>query len=71
MKKAILTILLLGSLVSTYAGHIAGGEIYYAYLGPGNSPNTARYQITLRLFKDCNATGNNIADLPTLVQIGI
>jgi gliding motility-associated-like protein len=71
MKKAILTILLLGFLATTYAGHIAGGEIYYAYLGTGGSPNTARYQITLRLFRDCNASGSNVAQLPISVQIGI
>lgn len=71
MKKTLLTIFFLGLLFTTYAGHIAGGEIYYSYLGVGNGANTVRYQVTLRLFRDCNATGNNVAQLPGSVQIGI
>lgn len=71
MKKTILTILLLGFLITTYAGHIAGGEIYYTYLGTGSTANTARYQITLRLFRDCFANGPTTAQLPGSVQIGI
>ena len=33
------------------AGHIIGGELFYDHLGDG------QYQITLRLYRDCNGTG--------------
>lgn len=71
MKKIILTIFLLGSFIFTYAGHIAGGEIFYTYLGVGNTANTSRYNITLRLFRDCFASGPTTAQLPNSVSIGI
>ena len=68
MKKAILTILLLVSLITTYAGHIAGGEMYYEYIGPGTTAaNTSRYRITLRLFRDFYASGTS-APLPGSVM---
>lgn len=70
MKKLIaLPVILLLSL-HCMAGHIAGGEMYYTYLGPGSAPNTAKYQITLRLFRECNPQGT-AADLPPNVFIGI
>ncbi len=53
------------------AGHISGGEIYYRYLGPGSAPNSDQFRITLRLFRDCNATGTNVAAMPTSVILGI
>ncbi|MDZ4070542.1 MAG: PKD domain-containing protein [Sediminibacterium sp.] len=69
MKKAILTILLLVSLITTYAGHIAGGEMYYEYIGPGTTAaNTSRYRITLRLFRDFYASGTS-APLPGSVML--
>lgn len=71
MKKLLLVSLLSIILSSTYAGHIAGGEIFYRYIGPGTNANTSRYSITLRLFRDCNATGANTAQLPTSVLIAI
>ena len=58
----------------TYAAHISGGELYYRYIGPGTSTGTSRYEISLRLFRDCNplgAGGFQTADLPTLVVLGI
>lgn len=71
MKKILLSIILIFVICSTYAGHIAGGEIFYRYLGQGTNANTSRYSITLRLFRDCNATGTNTAQLPTSVLIAI
>ena len=56
------------------AAHISGGELYYRYLGPGTAPGTARYQVSLRLFRDCNpiAGGNTqTADLPGLIVLGV
>lgn len=29
----------------------------YIYLGPGTNPGTLKYQVTLRLYRDCNAVG--------------
>ncbi len=50
------------------AAHIVGGEMTYEYQGPGSSPNTNRYIITLKLFRDQLTTG---AQMPTSVFIGI
>ncbi|HEY0677181.1 MAG TPA: PKD domain-containing protein [Chitinophagaceae bacterium] len=72
MKKALAIILLLaGSISGAQAGHIAGGEMYYRYVGPGVAPNTDRFEITLRLFRECSASGPNVAAMPTEVIIGI
>ena len=55
----ILTILLLTT--PALARHIAGGELFYEYLGPGapaaNGNPTSNYKITLRLFRDCSSSG--------------
>lgn len=58
------------------AAHISGGELYYRYIGPGTAPNTSRYEISLRLFRDCNpidgAGGPDLTSpLPSLVTLGI
>lgn len=71
MKRAITILLTFFIINNCFAGHIAGGEIYYQYLGIGNSANTSRYQITLRLFRECGATGANVAQLPTSVLFAI
>lgn len=56
----------------SFAGHIAGGEMYYVYNGAGTAANTSRYTITLRLFRECNpVAGQPTAQLPTTVEIGI
>ncbi|MBI1344100.1 MAG: T9SS type B sorting domain-containing protein [Terrimonas sp.] len=69
MKKHLLIVcLFLGVYANSYARHIAGGEIYYQYLGPGSSPNTSQYRITLRLFRDCESSG---AQLDGSVNIAI
>ncbi|HYC28082.1 MAG TPA: hypothetical protein VEB42_04685, partial [Chitinophagaceae bacterium] len=72
MKKALAIILAFtGSFFVAQAGHIAGGEMYYKYKGPGSAPGTDRFEITLRLFRECNASGTNVAPMPTEVIIGI
>ena len=57
------------------AAHISGGELFYRYLGAGATPGTSRYELSLRLFRDCNpiagGSGTATADLPTLVVLGI
>ena len=58
-----------------FGGHIAGGELFYKYLGAGSAPNTSKYQITLRLFRECNPPispgGQPAAQLPGSLQIAI
>jgi len=67
MKK-IFVIVFIFCAASSYARHIAGGEIFYEYLGPGATSGTSQYKITLRLFRDCQSTG---ATLDGVVNIGI
>lgn len=69
MKKIIVFSLLLFSFSVSFASHISGGEMIYQYLGPGSSPNTKSYRITLKLFRDNTCTG--CADMPGTVRIGI
>lgn len=71
MKKPVLVIFLVWSFtLPTYAGHIAGGEIFYRYVGPGTAPNSDKYTITLRLFRECNP-GGNAAAMPASVTLGV
>ena len=63
MRKALAIVLLLfGSIQSLIAEHIKGGEMYYVYLGPGSDANTAVYQVTLKLYIDCNANSSGQLD---------
>jgi gliding motility-associated-like protein len=48
--------------------HIAGGELAYTYLGAGSNATSARYRITLRLYRDCQSTG---AELDPIAAITI
>ncbi len=61
MKKRVLGllfVLLFFISFSSFAKHIAGGEMSYVYLGPSNSAsNTGRYSVTLKLYRDCNTDG--------------
>jgi len=70
MKKIITFLFFLLCFEYGFAGHIAGGEMYYKYLGPGSAPNSGKYEITLRLFRECHPLGT-AAPLPTDVFIGI
>lgn len=75
MKKLLILLLTVLSWTVTRAGHIAGGEMYYKYLGPGGTSTTLKYEITLRLFRECNPPpgqgGTQIAPIPSSVTIGI
>ncbi len=57
MKKFFFIFFLLTYALSATAKHIAGGELFYRYLGPGNTPNSGSYEITLRLFRECTSDG--------------
>src|SRR5688572_24557346 len=73
MKKGLLLGILIFFSVVSFAGHVAGGEIYYKLIGPGAAANTNKYEITLRLFRECNPPpgGQPTAPLPTDVRLGI
>lgn len=69
MRKSLLLIsFFLVGLASVNARHIAGGEIFYQYIGPGSTSGTSQYRITLRLFRDCQSSG---AALDPQVNIAI
>jgi PKD repeat protein len=54
MKKICLLILITGGFILPLsAAHIRGGELYYKYQGPGVTPNTSSYLVTLKLYIDC------------------
>lgn len=54
MKRCCILILIFGGFILPLsAAHIRGGELYYKYLGPGASPNTSSYLVTLKLYIDC------------------
>lgn len=54
MRKLLWLAFFLMSLHSLRAAHIRGGEMSYKYLGPGTLPGTSRYELTLKLYIDCN-----------------
>jgi len=73
VKKILLPILTLLS-TTAFASHIVGGEVYYKYLGPGTTAGTSIYEISLRLFRDCNVPcgeGTGVACLPASAVIAI
>jgi PKD repeat protein len=57
-----IALLFFGSIQSLFAEHIKGGELFYVYLGPGSDANTAQYQVTLKLYIDCNANSGGQLD---------
>ncbi|MGB8191405.1 MAG: PKD domain-containing protein [Chitinophagaceae bacterium] len=59
MKKLLAITLALLCCQVLLARHIKGGEISYRYVGTGTA-GTDRYEITLRLFLDCNASGSQL-----------
>jgi hypothetical protein len=75
MKRLIFILFFFFPSVFCFAGHIAGGEMFYRYIGPGTAVNTSRYQITLRFFRECNPpasqTGAGVATLPPSAEIEI
>lgn len=70
MKKYFFILFLLAFTLPAIATHITGGELNYTYLGPGATPNSARYRITLKLFRD-DFCGMSCAPMPTSVTLGI
>ncbi|MCW3082444.1 PKD domain-containing protein [Segetibacter sp.] len=69
MKKISILIITLFSFLQTFASHIAGGELFYEYLGPGNGANTNKYKVTMRLFRDCHSVGQTLATERVVIGI--
>jgi PKD repeat protein len=70
MRKLLwIVIFLMGCFASLHAAHIRGGEMSYKYLRPGTAANTSVYEITLKLYIDCNQ--NAPGQLETEVPITI
>ncbi|NOT90959.1 PKD domain-containing protein [Ferruginibacter sp.] len=68
MKKyGVLLILLFFFFEKAFAKHISGGEMSYIYLGAGTNPGTLKYQVTLKLYRDCNAPSDAAQLDPTAV----
>lgn len=57
MKKWFFIVIFFICTLPSTARHVAGGELYYEYLGPGSATGTSLYKISLRLFRDCASTG--------------
>lgn len=73
MKKWLMSVVLMVVTSAAFAGHIAGGEVYYRLIGPGTTTGTNEYEITLRLFRECNppAGSQPTAPMPTEVWLGV
>ncbi len=69
MKKYLFILFLIAFALPTLASHVTGGEVNYTYLGPGSTPNSARYRITIKLFRDNLCT--NCAPMPSTLTIGV
>ncbi len=69
MKKVFLFILVSFFTTKMFASHISGGELFYEYLGPGISPNSDRFKITMRLYRECESSGAELNN--EQVTIGI
>ena len=57
MKKFFVFTLFSILTISAFANHTKGGWMYYEYLGAGNTANTIKYRITLKLYTACTLTG--------------
>ncbi|MEO5893996.1 MAG: hypothetical protein ABIQ31_27305 [Ferruginibacter sp.] len=58
MKNLLVTLCFIGAGLTSFANHTKGGWMYYRYVGPGTSPNTALYVITLKIYTECVLTAN-------------
>jgi gliding motility-associated-like protein len=73
MKRILFILLFVFQAVLCFAGHIAGGEVFYKYLGPGVLGNSSKYEISLRLFREClpPVGGVATAEMPASVGVNI
>jgi len=68
LKKVYFFLFFLVMALPTFAKHIAGGEMSYVYLGAGTTANSARYRITLKLYRDCDTDGAQL-DQTSIITI--
>lgn len=68
-RRYIFCVLILFMFYTGNATHIAGGELYYKYLGVGTAANTSKYEISMRLLRECSSTGAGLNG--EVVTIGI
>lgn len=59
MKKTLTLLFGLLATLSAFATHIAGGELYYEYLGAG-AGGADRYRVTMKLFRECSSVGASL-----------
>ncbi len=69
MKKLFFTLISFFFFLSSQARHVAGGELFYEYLGDGTTAGTSLYRISLRLFRDCASGGPLLEN--EIVNVGI
>src|SRR5687768_1458398 len=69
MKKLLAILFILCGSVPLYAAHIKGGEMFYVYLGPGAVPGTSKYEVSLKLYIDCDA--NNPGQLDPSIPLTV
>lgn len=67
-RKILVLLMLVFCVYEATATHIAGGELYYEYLGPSSS-GLDRYKITMRLFRSCDSRGQELES--EVVNVGI
>lgn len=58
MKIIVFAFLLTALTLNSFANHTKGGWMYYKYLGPGTTSNSARYLITLKIYTECILNAN-------------
>ena len=68
LKKGLLLLLVLFFSFQSFANHLKGGWIQYEYIGPGATPNTSKYTITVKQYLDCSSTS---AQRDASVHLGI
>src|SRR5437868_14954930 len=69
MRRWLFIVLLTCCCIPAVARHVAGGELFYEYMGPSNTAGTSLYKITLRLFRDCASAGPLLQN--EVVDVGI
>ncbi|MDB5249300.1 MAG: cell surface protein [Segetibacter sp.] len=69
MKKFLILIVSLLFFISGFANHIAGGELFYEYMGPGAAANSSKYKISMRLFRDCHSSGQTLETESVVIGI--
>ncbi len=68
-KRIILFFLTVFALQQAWATHIAAGELFYEYLGPGNSAGSSQYRISLKLYKENSAGGQDLNTETVIIGI--